>query len=73
MKVKQGKKTKVQPGWHKELPKEQLARWMALYEAVNIVADKALERDIKLQKIKWHIPELKRYVDTTSDTISRLI
>ena len=66
-------KKKVVKGWSKELPKYQLARWMALYEGINIIADKAEDRKIDFKDVSLHIPELKRYIDTTAETISKVI
>lgn len=46
-----------------------LARWMALYEAVNIIADKAEERGIPLEKIDFKPLDIRDYISSTENII----
>lgn len=50
---------------------EQMARWMSLYEAVNLVADKAQDRGISFDKIDLPPLKLKEYMDSTVDIYYR--
>ena len=50
-----------------------LARWAALVEAVNVVADMAEEKGVKFKKISLKQPALRKYVDSTCDIICRKI
>ena len=50
-----------------------LARWIALMEGVNSVADKADDRGIALKKINFKQPAMSKYVESTCDIIARNI
>ena len=50
-----------------------LARWMALYEAVNIIADKGEERGKKINEIEFKPLDIKDYINSVEDIISRKI
>lgn len=50
-----------------------LARWMALYEAVNIIADKGEEKGKKLNEIEFKPLDIKEYINSVEDIISRKI
>jgi hypothetical protein len=50
-----------------------LARWIALYEAVNIIADKGEEKGIKLEKIEFKPLDIKDYIEGVQDIIHRKI
>ena len=50
-----------------------LARWMALYEAVNIIADKAEEKGKKINEIEFKPLDIKDYINNVEDIISRKI
>ncbi len=52
---------------HKET--SQLARWMALYEAINYCADKADERNIPFNKVNLKPLEIMKYISSTEDII----
>jgi hypothetical protein len=44
-----------------------LAKWMALYEAVNIIADKAEEKNISLDDIEFKPLDIRDYMASTED------
>ena len=48
-----------------------LARWMAMYEAVNIVADKAEEKKIAPEDIVYKPKAIQEYIEKTQDIILR--
>jgi hypothetical protein len=50
-----------------------MARWMALYEAVNIIADKGEEKDIPLEKIEFKPLDIRDYMNATEDIFLRKI
>lgn len=50
-----------------------LARWMALYEAVNLIADKAEEKQIPIEKVEFKPLEIKDYINSTQDIYLRKI
>lgn len=49
------------------------ARWIALYEAVNLICDKAEERNIALENIRFDPLDIRDYVSSTEDIILRKI
>ena len=48
-----------------------LARWMALYEAINYCADKAEERKIPFNKVNLKPLEIMKYISSTEDCIQK--
>lgn len=50
---------------------EQMARWMSLYDAVNIVAEKAKERDIDFEDVDLSPIKIKEFMDSTTDIYHR--
>ena len=48
-----------------------LARWAALYESINMIADKAEERKVSFEKVELKPLKILEYVDSTSDIIMR--
>lgn len=46
---------------------EELSRWISLYEAVNIIADKAEEMGKDFDKIQINPLKVKEYMDSTVD------
>lgn len=50
-----------------------LARWMALYEAVNIIADKGEEKNIPLEEIEFKPLDIRDYMNSTEDIFLRKI
>jgi len=56
---------------HKEA--STMARWMALFEAVNIVADKASEKGITPDKIEYKPKAIHEYIKSTQDIILKKI
>ena len=48
-----------------------LARWAALYESINMIADKAEERKVSFDKIELKPLKILEYIDSTSDIIMR--
>ena len=54
-----------------EMDKPQLARWIALFEGVNIIADNAEKSGQKFDTMHIKQPALEDYVDKTSILIYR--
>lgn len=52
---------------------EILARWIALYEAVNIIYDKADEKGLDEETIELKPLDIKDYMDFTVDIYHRQI
>lgn len=50
-----------------------LARWMALYEAVNIIADKGEEKKIPLEQVEFKPLDIRDYMNATEDIFLRKI
>lgn len=48
-----------------------LARWAALFESINMIADKAEEKQVAFEKIELKPLKILEYVDSTSDIIMR--
>lgn len=48
-----------------------LARWAALYESINMIADKAEERKVSFERIELKPLKILEYIDSTSDIIMR--
>lgn len=48
-----------------------LARWAALYESINMIADKAEERKVSFDKVELKPLKILEYIDSTSDIIMR--
>jgi hypothetical protein len=47
------------------------ARWIALYEAINMIADKCEEKNIDFDTVTLDPLEIKDYVESTQDLITR--
>jgi hypothetical protein len=47
------------------------ARWIALYEAINMIADKCEEKNIDFETVTLDPLEIKDYVESTQDLITR--
>jgi hypothetical protein len=50
-----------------------LAKWMALYEAVNLIADKAEEKNISMNEVEFKPLEIRDYMNSTQDIYLRKI
>jgi predicted Zn-dependent protease with MMP-like domain len=50
-----------------------LAKWIALYEAVNIVADKAEEKGVSPEEIVYKPKAIRDYIESTQDIIMKKI
>lgn len=62
------KKTKPVLSWeevHGEAT--SLSKWMALYDAVNLIYDKAKEKGIKNEKIVYKPKAIKNFIKSTED------
>lgn len=46
-----------------------LSRWIALYEAVNIIADKAEEKGIPIEKVEFKPLAIHKYMESTENII----
>ena len=68
---KNTKSKKSEQGWSKSLPINELARWGALVEGINLIADAAEDKNIPFESISLHIPEIKKYIESTSDIIAK--
>lgn len=49
------------------------AKWMSLYEAVNIIADKAQEKNIPFSKIEIKPLEIYKYMESMENIFLRKI
>jgi len=49
------------------------SRWLALYEAVNIIADKAEDSGKKFDTITLKQPALEKYIESTCDGIYKCL
>ena len=47
------------------------ARWIALYEAINCLADKAEEKGVKFEKLDLKPLKILEYIKSTEDVILR--
>jgi hypothetical protein len=47
------------------------ARWIALYEAINIIADEAEQRNKKFDSLKLSPVKIKKYISSVEDQIQR--
>lgn len=56
-----------------DMSKFTQARWLALYEAVNIIADKAEDRGTKFETITLKQPALEKYIESTCDSICKCL
>lgn len=48
-----------------------LSRWAALYDAINMIADKTEEKNISFERVELKPLKILEYVDATSDIIMR--
>lgn len=48
-----------------------LSRWAALYESINMIADKADEKKVNFDKVELKPLKILEYVDAMSDIIMR--
>ena len=49
----------------------QASRWLALYEAVNVIADHAKFKNIKFDKVNFKSNAIESYVNHNSNIIYR--
>ena len=47
------------------------ARWIALYEAINMIADEAEQRNKKFESLKLSPVKIKKYISSVEDQIQR--
>lgn len=47
------------------------ARWIALYEAINMIADEAEQRNKKFENLKLSPVKIKKYIASVEDQIQR--
>jgi hypothetical protein len=57
--------------WWEKVHKEasELSRWIALYEAVNTIADKAEEKNISFDEVELKPIAIHKYMDSTENNI----
>lgn len=51
----------------------ELSRWIALYEAVNTIADKAEEKNIPFDRVELKPLAIHKYMDATENTILKKV
>lgn len=52
----------------------ELSRWIALYEAVNMIADKAEEKNIPFEKVEIKPLAIYKYMESTEDiTLKKIL
>jgi hypothetical protein len=51
----------------------KMARWIALYEAINCCADKAEQKNIPFSKVNLKPLDIKDYISSTEDIILKKI
>jgi hypothetical protein len=52
----------------------ELSRWIALYEAVNMIADKAEEKNIPFEKVDIKPLAIYKYMESTEDiTLKKIL
>jgi hypothetical protein len=62
------------PWWDKTKQEaSNLSRWIALYEAVNIIADKAEEKGIKIDDVEFKPLAIHKYMESTENIIFKKI
>lgn len=49
----------------------QEARWIALFEAVNLIAEKACERKVPWDQVELKPLDIEKYVESTSNIYQR--
>jgi hypothetical protein len=49
----------------------ELSRWIALYEAVNLIADAAEDKNIPFEKVEIKPLDVRDYIDKVEDIINR--
>jgi 7-keto-8-aminopelargonate synthetase-like enzyme len=49
------------------------ARWIALYEAINMIAEEAEQRKKKFENIKLSPVKIKKYISSVEDQIQRCL
>jgi hypothetical protein len=65
-------KNKNDKNWMKiQEETSMLARWMALYEAINYCADKAAEKKIPFNKVNLKPLDIMKYISSTEDGIQK--
>lgn len=47
------------------------ARWIALYEAINVIAEEAKIRNKNFDKLKLSSVKIKKYISSVEDQIQR--
>ena len=55
----------------KDMDNYQVSRWIALYEAVNLIADNAEKSGKRIDSMILKKTPLTEYIDSTSDIIYR--
>lgn len=48
-----------------------LSRWAALFDAVDMIADTAAEKNIPFERVNLNPLDIRDYVDATSDIVMR--
>lgn len=75
MKNKQNLKTVDQLKWWEKTHDEasQLARWICVFEAVNMIADKAEEKKISFDKVDIKPLAIHKYMEATENIILKKV
>ena len=56
-----------------EMSVDELSRWYALYEAVNLIADECEERNIDFETLNLEPLSLRKYIEKTSDIFGKKV
>lgn len=72
MKTKQYKNKKINTNLN-DIEKEALylSRWIALYEAINIISEEAIERKKDFNKLKLSAVKIKKYICSVENHIQK--
>ena len=71
MKLKTNKNIKLTPSNNINDDTMYYARWIALYEAINLIADEAETRKKTFDKLKISPVQIKKYITSVEDQIQK--
>jgi hypothetical protein len=73
-KFKKDKTNKILSKWDKiHQNASEFSRWVCLYEAVNMIADKAEEKKIPFNKVEIKPLAIYKYMESTEDIILKQV
>ena len=56
-----------------KMPNFEKSRWMALYEAVNVIAEKADDRKVNFNELSIKQPAMVKYINSSCDSICQYL